>query len=179
MTETKQKKWLKNWLFWMSLVFIILFGYKYLSDYLTTKNSEYGRLANVRRQSIGIPILPDYLKPANPPTNKYEGIRWETKRNPTINERYIHKWKIVTANKTDGWLEEMDALRFYINDTTCFQLNLVSKISEDSVLITGKLGKVDTRDEGLDLERKYPKYEWTELEKAKLDSVRETWTKLK
>ena len=121
----------------------------------------------------------DYLKPANSPTNKHEGIRWETNKNPTINEQLIHRWKNVIANKSDGWLEERDALRFYIDDTICFQLNLVSKIFVDSVVITGRLGKVDTRKEGLDLEGKYPRYEWTELNKAKLDSIRESWPKLK
>jgi hypothetical protein len=179
MTETKHKKWWTNWSFWLSSALVIFFGYKYLSDYLTTKNSEYGRLANARRQSMGIPAISDYLKPTDSPTDKYEGIRWETNKNPTLDERLIHRWKNVTANKTDGWLEERDALRFYIDDTTCFQLNLVSKIFDDSVVTTGQLGKVDTRKVGLDLENKYPRYEWTELEKAKLDSIRDTWTKLK
>lgn len=82
------------------------------------------------------------------------------------------------TRQTVGW-RKGNALRFYIDDSTCFQLNLVSKIFDDSVIVTGRLGKVDTRKEGLDLENKYPIYEWTELEKARLDSIRDTWTKLK
>ncbi|MDH5609687.1 MAG: hypothetical protein OEY56_09405 [Cyclobacteriaceae bacterium] len=115
--ESKQNKWWTNWSFWVSSAFIIFFGYRYLSDYFTTRNSEYGQLANSRRQLMGIPVISDYLKPASTPTNKYQGIRWETNKNPTPNKRLIHRWKNVEANETDGWLEERDALRFYIDDS--------------------------------------------------------------
>lgn len=59
---------------------------------------------------MGIPVISDYLKPESAPANRYQGIRWDTNKNPTPNQRLIHRWKNVEANQTDGWLEERECL---------------------------------------------------------------------
>jgi hypothetical protein len=178
--KTENYKWLTNWYNWIILLFLIYWAPKFITEYVRTRNSEYGRFSNERRQALGIPIIADYLKPKGSPKSKFDGLRWETSKNPTSKERLVHRWKTVEANKIDGWIEERDGLRLFIDDTTCFQLNLVSKIFEDSVEFSGKLGKVDLRRDGeIDVFKTYPLYEYQELNLFQIDSIRKTWEKFK
>jgi hypothetical protein len=173
--KTEKNKWWTKWYFWTNLIFVIIWGNKFISEYVRIRNSEYGRIANEKRQSLGIPIIADYLKPIGAPKSKFDGLRWETSKNPSLEVRLIQRSKTVEANKNDGWIWESDAIRFYIDDSTCFQLNLHSKIIQNKVEFSGELGKVDTRNEDLDLENRYPTYEWYKLDSIQLDSIKRAW----
>jgi hypothetical protein len=173
--KIENNKWWTKWYFWINLLLVIFWSAKFISEYMRTRNSEYGRFANERRQSMGIPIIADYLKPIGSPQNKYDGLRWQTSKNPTPEVRLIQRSKTVEANGKDGWIAESDGIRLYIDDTTCFQLNLHSKIIQDKIEFSGELGKVDTRKEDLDLQNRYPTYEWRKLDSIQLDSIRKAW----
>lgn len=157
----------------LAIVYFLVMAYNHVG----VARSKYGRNFNESRVNRGIPIIDDALAPEERPKNEFDGIRWEGPKAATIKEKIVHTWKLVEATKEDGWLEEWDAFRYYIDDTTNVQLNLYFKTSSDSTVVSGKLGKLDTRKESFDdyLNNEYPRYGWTELDKQEIDSIRYVW----
>ena len=152
------------------------FIYRNVSDYVKTRNSLYGRKANNERVNHKIPIIEDYMKPSYAPYNKYYGVRWRSSMRPNKRRKLVHLWKRVDADEL-GWNREDDAFGYYINDTTYYQINLDYIFHADTVERIGKLNKIDSRkiDFSDYLSRKYPSYDWRELNQLQIDSVLTKW----
>ncbi|MFZ1789449.1 MAG: hypothetical protein WAT92_14110 [Saprospiraceae bacterium] len=172
MKNSKQNKW---WIWAPFLIIICLTWGKISYKYFNSMYYLYGRKANEKRVELKIPIIESYQNFVFFPSKSYRGERWQTKKNPTKENPLIHKWKIVYANKKDGWKGDRDALRYYIDDTTCFQLNVVHTFYPDSVKVLGSLVKVDTRKDLQNWEKEFPEYEWFGLSKEQIDSVKNVW----
>jgi hypothetical protein len=141
------------------------------------KDAMYGPAANNQRSQSGIPIIREYMKPDYVHSDLYRGNRWESDGNPTIDRPFVHKWKSVESNAIDGWLEERDALMFYLNDSTAYQLSIFSKLDKDTVMMNARVGLVDIEHEKWDdyLSGRHSTYFIREISLRQKDSVLAVW----
>lgn len=102
---------------------------------------------------------------------------WHGPKNATQDNSIVHRSKRVIGTKEDGWLEDWDSFRRFIDDSTNYHLNLYFKIVGDSTVITGRLGIVDTRKESFDdyIDGEYQNDRWINLKRSEIDSLRNSW----
>lgn len=141
------------------------------------KNSIYGPKLNRDRIEKGIPIITDDLEPENIHTNYLVGNWWNNNDTPTDKKKLIHAWKLVQALPETGWVEERDAFRYFMNDSTCYQINIFSLIQSDSVSFKYELGLVDLKHQTWDdyVANKKVKYDWRTIGRHQKDSVFKAW----
>ena len=123
------------------LIFGIYLTYNYFDNKKKIANLDYGIKANVLRKSLNVPIIDEYMT-AESKHDEFFGNRWESWREKPKSEEILHVWKVVIPSENEQYIldEEMDAYRMKNENGIILQLNIFSKIYNDSILTrTGRI----------------------------------------
>lgn len=157
-----------------SLIIIVIVGFFYIQydNYKERKivnDSEYGIKSNPLRKSLYVPIIEKEMIGKNSPD--FSGVRWESPSDDFEENEVLHLYKnVMTSSSTNSILyEELDAYRKKTSDGRIMQMNILSKIINDSIVIrTGGLFYA----QGLPDSDSLRKLKFTE---RTIDSVAERW----
>lgn len=131
----------------------IYLTYDYFDNRNKIENLNYGIKANELRKSISVPIIDDYMTAKNR-HDEFFGNRWESWKNKPKENEILHAWKNVvpSENKKNILNEEIDAYRVKESNGRIKQLNIYSKIVNDSILTrTGSIFYTTEPRESLEL----------------------------
>ena len=147
------------------LIFAIYLAYNYFDNKKKIANLDYGIKGNVLRKSLNVPIIDEYMT-AESKYDEFFGNRWESSREKPKSEEILHAWKVVIPSENEDYVldEEMDAYRMKNENGRILQLNIYSKIINDSSLT--RTGRVFYNTE--------PR-EKLELNEKGVDSVVKSW----
>ena len=123
------------------LIFGIYLTYNYFDNKKKIANLDYGIKANVLRKSLNVPIIDEYMT-AESRHDEFFGNRWESWREKPNSDEILHAWKVVTPSENEKYIldKEMDAYRMKNENGIILQLNIFSKIYNDSILTrTGRI----------------------------------------
>jgi len=115
----------------ISISLLIYLIYTEFSFKAKSKRVTYGVKANDLRKKLFIPIIDEYMS-LQKQGHSVDGGRWVSKKEfPENLAEVLHVWKTVSS--TNGNLyEEIDAFRKKRDDSSILQLNIDSKILNDS-----------------------------------------------
>jgi len=147
------------------LIFGIYLVYNYFDNKKKIANLDYGIKANALRKSLNVPIIDEYMT-AESRHDKFFGNRWESWREKPNSDEILHAWKVVTPSENEKYVldDEMDAYRMKNENGIIVQLNIFSKIYNDSILT--RTGRIVYHTE--------PRTN-TELNEKDVDSVVKSW----
>ncbi|WP_053975913.1 hypothetical protein [Mangrovimonas xylaniphaga] len=117
------------------LIFGVYLTYDYFGNRKKIENLNYGIKANEFRKSLNVPII-DYYMTAQNRHDEFFGNRWESWREKPKENEILHAWKNVIPSENEKFIlnEEMDAFRIKESNGRIRQLNIYSKIVNDSIL---------------------------------------------
>lgn len=117
------------------LILGIYFTHSYFDNKKKIANLDYGIKANDLRKSLNIPIIDEYMT-AESKHDEFFGNRWESWRDKPKSDQILHAWKVVIPSENEQYVlnEEMDAYRMKNKNGRIAQLNIYSKIVNDSSL---------------------------------------------
>jgi hypothetical protein len=140
---------------------------------------EFGMKYNSVRNEFGSPLIKHNMSAHNC-CGKW--TVYEIDKVPSDSNAY-HSSKTIRAITNGKLTNEEDIYRKNLDDTTILQLNLetVWQWTSHKLDIYGNVGKIDNRTLNIKAKdfisenRKYPDYEFTQLNQSQIDSLLSTW----